>query len=700
MTMVFAPGLDTTIAIQPGDSCPLGAVVYNDGVNFCLYARGATTVELLLFATPESPQPQRVIQLDPNVHRTFHYWHVWVMGVGVGQVYGYRVDGSYNPDSGQRFDPDKVLLDPYARAVVGWQAYSRQAAVNRGDNCAQSLRAVVVEPSQYDWEDDAHPAIPYAATVIYELHVAGFTQHQSSGLPQDKRGTYAGLIEKIPYLQSLGVTAVELMPVQQFDPSDAPPGQINYWGYSPVAFFAPHRQYSYRQDEIGPVDEFRDLVKALHRAGIEVILDVVFNHTTEGDHQGPTLSLRGLSNESYYILEENKAYYKNYSGCGNTVKTSAISGYLILDCLRYWVSEMHVDGFRFDLASVLSRDPTGQPSDHPPILWMINTDPVLAGTKIIAEAWDAAGLYQVGHFAGERFAEWNGPYRDDIRRFVRGDSGVIQSLATRIVGSPDLFYTQSRGPNYSVHFITCHDGFTLHDLVSYNHKHNLSNGENNRDGTDANWSWNCGTEGPTDDPVIQSLRIKQAKNFFTLWAMSQGTPMMLMGDEVLRSQQGNNNAYCQSSEISWFNWEVVGLQNPFLQFVQQLIAFIQSLEVFKHDYPLRVTHQPILEPTIAWHGIRLGEPDWSYDSHSLAYTLAYRKYDELLHVMLNAFHRPLVFELPTLPEGQYWQRIIDTDLAVPHDFCAIEMAPKIEASSYQVAPYSSVVLKQCSSLKT
>ncbi len=690
--MVSATGTDTTLAIQPGDSYPLGATVRDGGVNFCLYAQGAINVALLLFETADSPQPHRVVQLDPGVNHTFHYWHVFVAGLGAGQVYGYRVDGPYNPDSGQRFNSNKVLLDPYARSVVGWQTYSRQAATDDSDNCAQALRAVVVDPLHYDWDGDRHPKTPYAATIIYELHVGGFTQHPNSGIAANKRGTYAGLMEKIPYLQSLGITAVELMPVQQFDPNDAPSGKTNYWGYSPVAFFAPHRQYSSRQGCMGPVDEFRDLVKALHRAGIEVILDVVFNHTAEGSQEGPTLSLRGLSNESYYILEDNKVFYKNYSGCGNTLKTSAITGYLILDCLRYWVSEMHVDGFRFDLASVLSRDTTGEPSNNPPILWMINTDPALAGTKIIAEAWDAAGLYQVGNFAGERFAEWNGPYRDTTRRFVRGDNGVVQALADRIVGSPDFYEQSQRGPNYSIHFVTCHDGFTLYDLVSYNDKHNLANGEDNRDGNDTNWSWNCGVEGTTHDPAVQTLRLKQAKNFFTLWAMSQGTPMMLMGDEVLRSQQGNNNAYCQNNELSWFNWDGTTTHSDFLRFVKELITFIQSLELFKHDFPLIVTPQSILEPAISWHGVKLGNPDWSHESHSLAYTLSYQKYYERLHIMLNAFHAPLTFELPPLPDGQSWRRIVDTALDAPEDFCPATGAPKIDANFYQVEPRSSVIL--------
>ncbi|WP_228024501.1 glycogen debranching protein GlgX [cf. Phormidesmis sp. LEGE 11477] len=679
----------------------MGATVRENGVNFCLYAKDATAVELLLFDSPESAWPDKTLWLDPEKNKTFQYWHIFIEGLAANQIYAYRVDGPYAPKQGLRFNRNKVLIDPYARLVVGWPAYSRQAASTPFDNCPQALRGVVIDPQQYDWENDLHPQTSYADTVIYELHVGGFTQHPNSELPIETRGTYAGLIEKIPYLQSLGVTAVELMPIQQFDDSDAPGDRENYWGYSSVAFFAPHWGYSANKTGLGPVDEFRDMVKALHKAGIEVILDVVFNHTAEGNHEGPTLSFRGLSNESYYILEDDKAHYKNYSGCGNTLKTSTISSYLILDCLRYWVLEMHVDGFRFDLASVLSRGITGEPLEIPPILWLINTDPALAGIKIIAEAWDAAGLYQVGRFAGERFAEWNGPYRDEVRRFVRSDRGLCGAIAHRIMGSPDLYPHLNRGPNYSINFVTCHDGFTLHDLVSYNHKHNEANGEDSRDGANDNWSWNCGVEGPTDDPSVQALRRQQAKNMFVLWAMSQGTPMMLMGDEVLRSQHGNNNAYCQNNTLSWFDWDDVSTQQDFLRFVQQLVNLIQTLHLFKHDEQLIVTdfdpQEDRLEPLISWHGITLGQPDWSEDSRSLSFTLRYRQYGELLHVIFNAYWEPLTFELPPLTppahsKPAHWQRIIDTALAAPQDFCPIEQAPKVEQSFYSVAARSAVVL--------
>ena len=390
------------------------------------------------------------------------------------------------------------------------------------------------------------------------MHVRGFTRHPNSGVGEKTRGTYAGLIEKIPYLQQLGITAVELLPVFQFDAQDCPPGKINYWGYAPISFFAPHQAYSSRQDPLGPVDEFRDMVKALHRAGIEVILDVVFNHTAEGDQRGPTLCFRGIDNPTYYILEEGGAWYANYTGCGNTLNANhPIVRRMIVDSLRYWVEHMHVDGFRFDLASILSRDANGHPLPNPPVLWDIESDPALAGTKLIAEAWDAAGLYQVGSFVGDAWREWNGRFRDDVRDFFRGEPGSLRRVADRMVGSPEIYGHKQREAEQSINFVTCHDGFTLNDLVSYNEKHNEANGEDNRDGANDNRSWNCGVEGPTDDPAVEKLRNRQVKNFLTITLMSLGTPMILMGDEVRRTQLGNNNAYCHDNELSWFDWTLL-----------------------------------------------------------------------------------------------------------------------------------------------
>jgi isoamylase len=678
--------------VLPGQSFPLGATVYPNGVNFCIFSRNSRALELLLFDNDDDPQPSRIIRLDPQQNRTFYYWHGLVPGIGAGQLYGFRAYGPFAPEAGHRFDSTKVLLDPYARAVVVEPNYSRAAAARPGDNCAHALKSVVVDPNAYDWEGDMPLRLPYASTVIYELHVGGFTRHPNSGLAPEKRSTYAGLMTKIPYLKELGITAVELLPVQQFDAQDAPPGLTNYWGYSPIAFFAPHSGYSSRHDPLGPVDEFRDMVKALHRAGIEVILDVVFNHTAEGDHTGPTLSFRGLENRAYYyLLESDPARYADYTGTGNTVDANhSVVRRMIMDCLRYWVAEMHVDGFRFDLASVMARDKTGEPLEDPPILWEIESDPVLAGTKIIAEAWDAAGLYQVGSFIGHRWAEWNAKFRDDVRRFVKGDAGTVVELAARITGSPDLYTQPDREPNRSINFVVCHDGFTLNDLVSYNEKHNLANGEDNRDGTKANWSWNCGLEGPTDDPNIEALRLRQIKNLLTVLLVSQGTPMLLMGDEVRRTQRGNNNAYCQDNEISWFDWQATETQADLLRFVRGLIHFTQAREVFREERFWEATAGEA--PHITWHGVKLEQPDWGYGSHSLAFTLHHPASGDHLHVMLNAYWESLAFELPPLPPRTRWHRIVDTALPSPEDFKEPGLAPPVKGHRYKVEARSSALL--------
>ncbi|WP_088241007.1 glycogen debranching protein GlgX [Calothrix rhizosoleniae] len=688
------------LKVLPGKSFPLGATVYPDGVNFCIFSQHGSAIELLLFDTANAAQPTQTIKLDPVLNNTYHYWHIFIPGIKAGQIYAYRADGKFDPEKGYRFDSSKVLLDPYARAIVGDETYDRQAALSPGDNCAQALKGVVIDPSTYDWSGDLHPRTSYACSVIYELHVGGFTRHPNSGVSPSKRGTYAGLIEKIPYLKELGITAVELLPVHHFDSQDAPPGLTNYWGYSTIGFFAPHRGYSSQSDPQDAVDEFRDLVKALHGAGIEVILDVVFNHTAEGNESGPTLSFRGLDNQTYYILDENPAQYKNYSGCGNTLKGNhPIVGRLILDSLRYWVSEMHVDGFRFDLATVLGRNTLGQPIHEETgitgIISVIESDPVLAGTKLIAEAWDAAGLYSVGKFVelADWFAEWNGPFRDDIRRFLKRDRNSVKTLAARILASPDIYSRLDKDINRSVNFITCHDGFTLNDLVSYNRKHNLANGEENCDGANDNFSWNCGVEGVTDDPEIEKLRSQQIKNFFTILFLSQGTPMFLMGDEVKRTQKGNNNAYCQDNELSWFDWSLTTKHNGLRNFVTKLIYFIQALEIFRQENFLAVMHNS-QKPHLIWHGIYLGQPDYGEYSHSLAFSLCHPDNGEHLHIMLNAYWEHLDFELPPLESGNYWHRIIDTSLPAPDDFSELEIAAKIDRDSYLVRKYSSVVLME------
>jgi glycogen operon protein len=492
----------------------LGATILPGGVNFSVFSRQATRIEVLLFDDPAAAQPTSVIDLDPRTHRTYHYWHIFVPGIGAGQVYAYRAFGPFDPGRGLRFDPSKALLDPYGRAVVVPELYRRQRTSEYGKRDEIAMKSVVADLATYDWEGDTPLHRSFALTIIYEMHVAGFTRHPSSGVTAELRGTYAGMIEKIPYLRDLGITAVELLPVFQFDRQDCPAGLANYWGYCPVSFFAPHAGYSSRRDALGPLDEFRDLVKALHRAGIEVILDVVNNHTAEGDAGGPTLCFRGLANEVYYMLDRDRAEYANYSGTGNTLNANqAIVRRMILDSLRYWVAEMHIDGFRFDLAAILARDENGRPLENPPALWDIETDPVLAGTKLIAEAWDAAGLYQVGTFIGDSWKEWNGRFRDDVRRFVKGDRGTVGMVAQRVLGSPDIFEHREREPEQSINFVTCHDGFTLNDLVSYNSKHNEANGQANLDGMGNNFSWNCGIEGPSEDVAVERLRRRQVKNF-------------------------------------------------------------------------------------------------------------------------------------------------------------------------------------------
>ena len=676
-----------------GASAPLGATVAPGGVNFSIFSRRATAIELLLFDDARAASPSRVVTLEPHTHRTYHYWHTFVPGAAAGQVYAYRAHGPFAPERGLRFDPEKVLLDPYARAIAVPPTYDRTAAIRPGDNCAAAMKSVVAAPGAYDWEGDRPVRTPFARTFIYEMHVRGFTQHPSSGVPAEKRGTYAGVIERIPHLQDLHVTAVELLPVFQFDANDAPAGRSNYWGYQPVSFFAPHLGYSSRPDPLGALDEFRDMVKALHRAGIEVILDVVFNHTTEGNHEGPTLCYRGLANEFYYILQQDKSRYADFSGCGNTLNANQpIVRRMIQDSLRYWVTEMHVDGFRFDLASILSRDETGQPLQNPPVLWDIESDPMLAGTKLIAEAWDAAGLYQVGSFVGDAWQEWNGRFRDDVRRFWRGENGTVSAFAARLLGSPDLYQHKERGPEQSVNFVTCHDGFTLSDLVSYDRKRNDANGEQNRDGADDNISWNCGVEGPTDDPEIEALRSRQVKNFLTVLMIAAGTPMLLMGDEVRRSQRGNNNGYCLDSDLNWLDWRLVDRHAGLRRFVQRLAAFRLRRDVV--DDNARLTLNQVLQwARIDWHGVTLGRPDWSHESHSLAFTAHTPNWSFTLHAMFNAYWEPLAFELPKDRIAPYrWQRCVDTALASPDDVCLPDGGPPIADGSYVVQPHSCAVL--------
>jgi isoamylase len=676
-----------------GNSFPIGSTLNEHGVNFCLFSRNCDSVDLLLFDNIDDITPSQIINHDPLCNRTYHYWHLFVPGIKKGQLYGYRIKGPDDKKNGHRFDPGKVLLDPYSNAVAVPEAYDRKLHCKSGAVNSPSMKSVVSDVSEYDWKGDKHPRRSFAQTVVYEMHVAGFTKNPNSGVAPEKRGTYSGLIDKIPYLTDLGITAVELLPVFQYDEQDAPNG-VNYWGYSPVSFFAPHQGYSTGGDPLKVLDEFRDLVKALHSAGIEVILDVVYNHTAEVGASGPTFCLRGIDNSIYYILENDKTQYSDYSGTGNTMNANQpVVRRMITDSLRFWVNKMHVDGFRFDLASILSRDENGRPIENPPVLWDIESDPLLAGTKLIAEAWDAAGLYQVGSFIGDSWREWNGKFRDDVRSFMKGDQGYISKFASRILGSPDVFGHENREAEQSINFISCHDGFTLNDLVSYNSKHNEANREENRDGSNQNFSWNCGVEGPTDDTVIEELRNRQVKNFLALTIMSVGAPMILMGDEVRRTQHGNNNAYCHDNEISWFDWKLLDRHSDIHRFMKHLIRHRLYRDTTREEYVMSLM-QLMERNLVTWHGVKQFCPDWSDNSHSLAFTSKSLSGRLIMYFMVNAYLESLEFEIPEYIDGREcrWKRWADTSMESPEDICEMHEAPEISEKVYKVPAYSLTIL--------
>jgi glycogen operon protein len=690
--------------VSEGSRFPRGATVYPEGINFSIISRGATRIELLLYDGAESEEPFQVIKLDPRINRTFIVWHVFVEALPAGVYYTWRADGPQT--NGQRFDPRHELVDPWTTAVSDrlWDRWQ-----DGSGHSQRSMRAIAVEtqrPGQCGlparFEESGSNGYRAEEAVIYELHVGGFTLHPSSGIAADRRGTFLGLIDKIPYLQELGVTHVELLPVMAFDEDDVPPsvaarGLRNYWGYSPHSFYSPHPGYCVTPEKGTHVYEFKQLVKALHDAGLDVILDVVINHTAEGGADGPTINFKGLGNEIFYHVDPEHGYcYRDYTGCGNTINANQpmVSAFL-LDCLEFWATDVGVDGFRFDLASVLCRGTDGEPLENPPIVWSIELSPLLARKRIIAEAWDAAGLYQVGRFPGYRWSEWNGRYRDVMRRFVRGDRGIIAEVATRIGGSSDYYETTDRHPFSSVNFITCHDGFTLWDLVSYNRKHNENNGEDNRDGHNDNLSWNCGAEGETDDSRIMALRRKQARNFMAVLMLSQGNPMILAGDEVLHSQRGNNNAWCQNNELSWFDWRLTEENADMLRFTREMIALRR-----RHPSLMRrqFLHGEILPltgiPDISWYGRTLEAPDWDDPVEQLlAFTLSAVKEDERhLHVIMNMSDLEQPMPLPRL-KAVTWRRVVDTALPSPEDIVSPESAKTIAGGNYRVLGRSIVVLE-------
>ncbi len=660
---------------------PFGATPRTNGVNFAVFSRHAHAVSLVLFREGRE-EPVAEIPLDPVLHKTGDVWHIFVHGLTPDFLYGYRVHGPNAAKAGHRFNPSAILLDPHARAIGG-NARWGQPDVPHGQSNGRLTRRSRIIADDFDWQGDAPPATPMAQTVIYELHLRGYTRHPSSAVSHP--GTYLGLIEKIPYLQSLGVTAVQLMPVFEFDelehthrnPLTGEP-LLNYWGYSPLSFFAPKAAYAARVGQ--QVREFKEMVKAFHKAGLEVILDVVYNHTCEGNENGPTRSFRGLDNSLYYMLDKEGRYY-NFSGCGNTFNCNhPLVRDLILDSLTEWVAEMHVDGFRFDLAAILGRGANGQVLDDPPLIQHIAEHPLLAGVKLIAEAWDAAGLSRIGKFpAWGRWAELNGVYRDDVRRFIRGDAGATANVAKRICGSLDLYGDAARHSNHSVNFITCHDGFTLNDLVSYNGKHNEANGENNRDGWDANFCCNYGHEGPTDNGFINAVRQRQMRNYFTMLLISQGVPFILHGDEFARTQRGNNNAYCQDNDVSWVDWSLTQKNAGLVRFVRRMIAlrkrhFALSREQFVNR--------------VGWHGVKVGEPDWTGQSRTLAFHLHGRPD---LYVIFNAHWESQRFNLP--PCNGQWKRLVDTSLPSPDDIVEEQQSVALRPTDhYIMSPRSAVIL--------
>jgi glycogen operon protein len=646
---------------------PYGPILHDGGVQFVIFSRSATAMRLLLYDLVTDREPAEVIEFDRESDRWGDMWSIFVPGIGAGQLYHLQADGPFDPRLGHRFNGQARLIDPYARALAG-------DFLPMDDGLIRPPKCVVVD-DQFDWQGDRHLTRELSESIIYEMHVRGFTRGRSSGV--DRPGTYLGIIEKIPYLKSLGVTAVELMPVHEFpilDWDGSTRERPNYWGYDPLCFFAPHRGYAASETPGAQVIEFKQMVRALHQAGIEVILDVVFNHTAEGNELGPTLGYKGLENRVYYMLDK-QGRYRNYTGCGNTVNGNhpIVREHIFL-CLRHWVLNYHVDGFRFDLASILSRDRNGDLLPNPPLVEAIAEDPLLADTKIIAEAWDAAGAYQVGSFANLRWAEWNGRYRDDVRRFWRGDPHLVGPLATRLAGSSDLYQPSGREPYHSINFITSHDGFTLNDLVSYNDKHNLNNGEDNRDGDNNNLSYNRGVEGRTRRPAVARLRVRQVKNLLATLFLSQGVPMLLAGDECLRTQRGNNNAYCQDNANSWFDWKLVAKN-------ADLVRFCQALAAFRRDEPtvrrrVFLVGQPAEPgglPDVTWYAPDGGPMHWDREANGLVclFGAAQPNGDAVAgrHVLIlcHSGHHAREFTLPSSVQSQPWRLFIDTAADPPGD---------------------------------
>jgi len=689
--------------LRYGHALPYGASHVPGGVNFSIYSSHATSCTLVLFRKGEA-KPYAEIPF-PQECKIGDVWTMIVYDIDYEEMeYGFRMEGPDDPKSGNRFDASTILLDPFAREIGGSSTW-----LSRPSEEEVYPHRARMPFEDFDWGHDRPIRLPVDNLVIYEMHVRGFTQHPSSGVRHP--GTYEGIIEKIPYLQSIGVNCIELMPVFEFDETEnkrfnpeSGTQLCNYWGYSTVAFYAPKSGYAATGHHGTQVAEFKKMIKALHAAGISVILDVVFNHTAEGDERGPTISFRGIDNQTYYMLDPDGSY-ANYTGCGNTLNCNhPVVRSFVLDCLHYWVSEYHIDGFRFDLASVLGRDPTGAPLANPPLLEALAHDPILAGCDLIAEAWDAGGLYQVGHFpAYGRWMEWNGHFRDAARRFLKGDPGVVGDVVQGILGSPNLYAASGRKPTASVNFLTCHDGFTLRDLYSYNGKHNLANGEENRDGANDNYCWNCGVEGETEDPEIRKLRARLQRNAMALLFLSQGVPMLSMGDELDRTQLGNNNAYCHDEPWNWLDWspekDPASNGSGLKRFVSLLAGFRRThSQLHRYEFFTGKDVQGCGYPDIGWHGVKPRQPDWGSESRSLAFMIAgdtsktYGPEADFIYAAFNMWHEPLEFGLPVLPQGMRWRLVVDTARSSPDDFNELGSEPLLADQSWVTLTERSVIV--------
>lgn len=670
-----------TLQTEPGHPYPFGATSVKDAVNFAVYAKDAEKISLCLFEEGKLDTPIAEFELDPTQNRTGEVWHIAVHHLPPFAAYGYRITLQ------QEKDKSYLLLDPYAKAI----ASDAEWASPKDQDRLYCPLGKVLTTHQFDWEEDTFPRIPRQDLVIYEMHVRGFTADPSSGV--EAPGTYKGIIEKIPYLKGLGVNAIELMPIHEFNEKEAvqvnPQTKhklLNYFGYSSVNFFSPMNRYASGSQQDQAITEFKTMVKELHKNGIEVILDVVFNHTFEGNQMGPIASYRGLDRHTYYMIDS-QGNYLNFSGCGNTFNSNhPVVRELILDALRYWVVEMHVDGFRFDLASILTRAENGTPLENPPIVEAISQDPILAHTKIIAEAWDAGGLYQVGAFTpgSPRWSEWNGKYRDIVRRFIKGSPNHKNAFATAISGSQDL-YGVGRAPFCSINFVTAHDGFSLADLVTYNEKHNLDNGEENRDGFDHNDSWNCGFEGHSGNKKVIFLRERQIRNFHLALMVSQGIPMLLMGDEYSHTRNGNNNTWCQDNELNWFLWDQLEDRAGFYRFYRSLIEF-------RKNYPLLRRDTFLGEKDVTWHGLTPFNPQWDNDNRFIAFTLNLEDGPDL-YVAFNAAHVPLNLTLPPPRKDTSWHWIVNTHNVSPGDFLDEKHTKKVESQTFRISSYSAIMLR-------